>query len=75
MTPSSRTPEWTRESYERLYLATTEDADYLAGEYVHLVDEQYVEVVEPAWPDERMPTRYEVARVVVSVVFNTVPSP
>jgi hypothetical protein len=39
------------------------------------VDEQYVEVVERAWPDERMPVRYGLARTVVSVVFNTVPSP
>lgn len=34
-----------------------------------------VEVVESVEPDERMPMRYELARIAVSVVFNTIPSP
>jgi hypothetical protein len=63
------------EAYEKLYLARDRGADYLSGFYDHLIDEQYVEVVERAWPDERMPVRYGLARTVVSVVFNTVPSP
>jgi hypothetical protein len=44
-------------------------------DYDHRVDEIEVVVVERAEPDERMPVRYRLAKVVVSVVFNTVPSP
>jgi hypothetical protein len=63
------------EAYEKLYLARTEGADYLSGNYAHKIDEQYVEVIDPAYPDERMPVRYGLARVITQVVFNTIPSP
>jgi hypothetical protein len=62
-------------AFEWLYLSTDQGADYLSGTYDAKVDEAYVEVVERACPDERMPVRYGLAKVVVSVVFNTVPSP
>jgi hypothetical protein len=39
------------------------------------VDPEEFEVIERAEEDERMPVRYGLAKVVVSVVFNTVPSP
>jgi hypothetical protein len=62
-------------AYEKLYLSLNEGADYLSGVYDTLIDEQYVEVIEPAIEDERMPVRYGLARVVTQVVFNTIPSP
>jgi hypothetical protein len=61
------------EAFEHLYLSIDEDADCLSGEYEYKVDECYVEVVEPAWPDRRLPKRYDVAEVVTIVVFNTEP--
>jgi hypothetical protein len=71
----SETDTFDGQAFERLYLARQPTAEYLSGDYACKVDEQYVEVVERAWPDERMPVRYGLARTVVSVVFNTVPSP
>jgi hypothetical protein len=48
------------------------DAVIFSPEHQRFVE---VVVVERAEPDERMPVRYRLAKVVVSVVFNTVPSP
>jgi hypothetical protein len=62
-------------AFEWLYLSTSVDADYLSGDYDAKVDEQHVEVIERVEPDERMPVRYGLAKIVVSVTFNTVPSP
>jgi hypothetical protein len=60
------------------YLCLVEQGRETKGwdDYDHRVRESDdVEVVERDWPDERMPVRYGLARVVVSVIFNTVPSP
>jgi hypothetical protein len=62
------------EAYEKLYLSTDEGADYLNGTYDMLIDEHYVEVIESAFEDERMPVRYGLARIITQVVFNTVPT-
>jgi hypothetical protein len=54
------------------------DAGHESGswdDYDHRIHQDDVEVIERAEPDERLPVRYELAKVVVSVVFNTVPSP
>ena len=61
-------------AFEKLYLSTKENADYLGGEYDHLVDEAYVTVIESDVPDERMPLRYAVAGIRTVVVFNTIPT-
>lgn len=44
-------------------------------DYDHRVYWDEVEVIERAYPDDRMPMRYSVAAVKVVVAFNTVPSP
>jgi len=62
------------EAYEKFYISRNENAEYLSGEYDALIDEQYVEVVESAYEDERMPVRYGLAKIVTQVVFNTIPT-
>jgi hypothetical protein len=69
----SETDTFDGEAYEKLYLSTNPDADYLGGDYDHLVDEAHVEIVESAEEDERLPVRYLLAKVVTTVVFNSTP--
>lgn len=58
-------------AYEELDLARGPDGEpQWTG-----IDEQYVTVLERAEPDERMPVRYGLAKIVTAAVFNTIPSP
>lgn len=59
------------ELYHRLYLNKRLDAMI---DECDLVDEDEVEIVDRAEPDERMPVRYDVAKIQVVVAFNTVPA-
>jgi hypothetical protein len=56
--------------FQWLYLDKNPNVDWLDGA-AERVDESECKLVERAVPDDRMPVRYTVARVVVAVVFNT----
>lgn len=68
----TETDTYDGQAYEKLYISRNEHAEYLSGDYDALIDEQYVEVVESAYEDERMPVRYGLAKIVTQVVFNTI---
>ena len=59
-------------AYEKLCLSNDPDAHW--DNWIHKVDEQYVEIVESEHEDERMPVRYGLAKIIMQVIFNTIPT-
>lgn len=58
--------------FHKLYLDKSKAA-FIDSQHTD-VDETDVEIIERAFPDDRLPVKFDVADVVVSVVFNTVPA-
>jgi hypothetical protein len=61
-------------AFENLYLVEP-GSNREWGDWDEKVDEARVTLIKSEIPDERMPVRYGLARVVTQVVFNTVPTP
>ena len=61
------------EKFTKLWLDPNPDTAFDDAEHCE-IDEKDVEIIERAEPDERLPVRYDVARVEVFVAFNTTPT-